>query len=125
MTLFEECKEALGTDFTMIEGKDEKSVLGILYQYPFVSSNVLWSEMNYSDYENIDELVRMNSIKDMDVFVFSDDACIPVFKSNLKKIAENIHDVTSLSSKLFIFNDIMILQPLFPSEMIRLAFKLD
>ena len=39
------------------------------------------------------------------MFVFADDASIPVFRSNLRLIAENIYDVTALSPKLFIFND--------------------
>lgn len=123
MPLFEECKEALGADFTMIEGKEEKYVLDVLYQYRLLNGNISWSQMVYSDYESIDELVRVNSLKDNEVFILADDACIPIFKSSLKAIAENIDDVTALSPKLFIFNDNVILQPLFSSEVIRFAFR--
>ncbi|MGM3172682.1 hypothetical protein [Dickeya lacustris] len=123
MTLFDECKEALSADFSVIDGKALKDVMDILNQYPFSRGGLVWSEMKFSDYGNIDDLLIKSPMKTDDVFVFADDASIPVFKTKLKLIAENIYDVTALSPKLFIFNDEIILQPLFPTEMIRLGIK--
>jgi len=56
------------------------------------------------------------------VFVFADDSSILIFRTKLKLIAENIYDVTALSPKLFIFNNEVILQPLFPDDGVRFAF---
>ncbi|MBG5757339.1 hypothetical protein I5E65_30810 [Pseudomonas aeruginosa] len=123
MTLFEECKEALRADFNIVEGQAQQDAIDILYKYPLEKGNILWSEMEYSDYENIDALLDVNSIKNADVFVFADDVNIPIFRTNLKLIAENIYDVIALSPKLFIFNNNMILEPLFPTEMFRLGIK--
>ncbi|MBZ7282064.1 hypothetical protein FMK75_28435, partial [Klebsiella oxytoca] len=61
--------------------------------------------------------------KKHDVFVFVDNINIPVFRTNLVLVAENIYDVTALSPKLFIFNNELILQPLFPTDIIRLGIK--
>lgn len=55
------------------------------------------------------------------MFVFADDSSIPIFITKLKLIAENIYDVTALSPKLFIFNNEVIIQPLFPTDGVRLA----
>lgn len=123
MTLFDECREALSADFDMVEGQREKQVIDILNKYPMAKGNVIWSEIKYSDYENITDLLSAMSIKNDDVFVFTDDVSIPVFRSKLSLIAENIYDVTALSPKLFIFNDYMIIQPLFPTDMFRLGIK--
>lgn len=123
MTLFEECKEALSADFNLIEGEDKKDVIELLGTYPFVSGNVAWSEINHSDCESIDEIFNENIIKNCDVFVFVDDVDVPIFRTKLKLIAENIYDVTALSPKLYIFNNEIILQPLFPSEIFRLGMK--
>jgi len=38
-------------------------------------------------------------------------------------IAENVYDVTALSPRLFIFNNEIILQSLFPTEMFRLGIR--
>jgi hypothetical protein len=89
----------------------------------FSNGNILWAEFNYVDYEDINELISDNNNKNYDVFVFVDDINIPIFKTNLALIAENIYD-PALSPKIFIFNDKLILQPLFPNETIRLVEKL-
>lgn len=123
MTLFDECREALCADFYIVEGQDEQEVLGILNKYPFVKGNIFWSEIKYSDYDSIDELLNKNTIINDDVFVFVDDASIPVFRTKLSLIAENIYDVTALSPKLFIFNNEIIIQPLFPTDDFRLGIK--
>ncbi|QOT99900.1 hypothetical protein SCH909_2712d [Serratia marcescens] len=123
MTLFDECKEALSADFEVLEGQREKDALNVLYKYPFANGNLLWSEFKYSDYEDINDLVSDNYNKSYDVFVFVDDINIPIFRANLMLVAENIYDVTALSPKMFIFNNELILQPLFPTEIIRLGIK--
>ncbi|WP_145559818.1 CDI toxin immunity protein [Yersinia mollaretii] len=123
MTLFEECKEALGHDFYILEGQDGKDAINILHGYPFVGGNISWSEIEYVDYDDINEILSSSLIKNNDVFVFADEMDIPVFGTKLIAIAKNIYDVTALSPKLFIFNDNFILQPLFPTEKLRLGVK--
>lgn len=123
MTLFEECKEALRSDFSVIAPSDQKSVVDILHKYFLVDGNIAWSEMECSDYEDINKLLRGHNFKDDNVFVFADDIDIPIFRTKLYLIAENIYDVTALSPKLFIFNERIILHPLFPTEKIRLGIK--
>ncbi|MBP2859815.1 hypothetical protein J8657_19655 [Dickeya oryzae] len=123
MNLFEECKAALSADFNVLDGQALKEAIDSLNDYPFSRVGVVWSEMKFSDYESIDSLLNENILISDDVFVFADDISIPVFRTKLSLIAENIYDVTALSPKLFIFNDEVILQPLFPTERIRLGIK--
>ncbi|MHC3774266.1 hypothetical protein [Pantoea agglomerans] len=123
MTLFEECQEALSADFGIVEGQEKKEVVDIFNKYPFVSGCISWPEIEYSDYESIDDLLNIDCMKNANVFVLVDDASIPIFRSNLSLIAENIYDVTALSPRLFIFNNEIILQPLFPTEMFRLGIR--
>ncbi|AHK18722.1 hypothetical protein BF17_04770 [Yersinia similis] len=123
MTLFEECKEALSADFIIVKGRLQKDAIDIFNKYPLVNGNISWSEIEYSDYEDINHLLNANSIENDNVFVFVDDVSIPIFRSNLNLLSENIHDVTALSPKLFIFNNDVILQPLFPTEMFRLGIN--
>ncbi|WP_145590700.1 CDI toxin immunity protein [Yersinia aleksiciae] len=123
MTLFEECREALSADFNIVEGQAQQDAIDTLYKYPLVKGSITWSEMEYSDYENIDALLNANPMKNADVFVFADDENIPIFRTKLSLIAENIYDVIALSPKLFIFNNEVILEPLFPTEMFRLGKK--
>lgn len=123
MTLFEECQEALSADFSIVEGQEKKVAIDIFNKYPFVSGAISWPEIEYSDYESIDDLLNISLMKNANVFVLVDDASIPIFRTNLSLIAENIYDVTALSPKLFIFNDEIILQPLFPTEKFRLGIR--
>jgi len=123
MTLFDECQEALSADFNMVDGKAQREAIDILRKYPFVKGNIMWSAIKYSDYESIDALLSAHYIENDKVFVFADDVDIPVFRSNLRLIAKNIYDVIALSTKLFIFNDEIIIQPLFPTEMFRLGIS--
>jgi len=123
MTLFDECQEALSADFNMVDGKAQREAIDILRKYPFVKGNIMWSAIKYSDYESIDALLSAHYIENDKVFVFADDVDIPVFRSNLRLIAKNIYDVIALSTKLFIFNDEIIIQPLFPTDMFRLGIS--
>jgi hypothetical protein len=123
MTLFDECREALSADFNIVEGKAQQEAISILNKYPFAKGSIKWSEIKHLDYENIEALLNAYHMKNDDVFVFADDTDIPVFSSKLSLIAENIYDVTALSPKLFIFNDDVIIQPLFPTEMFRLGIS--
>ena len=123
MTLFDECQETLSADFNMVDGKAQREAIDILRKYPFVKGNIMWSAIKYSDYESIDALLSAHYIENDKVFVFADDVDIPVFRSNLRLIAKNIYDVIALSTKLFIFNDEIIIQPLFPTEMFRLGIN--
>jgi len=121
MILFEECKNALSADFYVIEGVACEDVMNILNRYPLSNGYMDWSKIEYKDYESVNELLISNVIRNDDMFVFADDSSIPIFRTKLKLIAENIYDVTALSPKLFIFNNEVILQPLFPTDGIRLA----
>lgn len=123
MTLFEECQEALSADFSIVEGQEKKEALDIFNKYPFVTGAISWPEIEYSDYEDIDDLLNISFMKKSDVFVLVDDANVPIFRANFSLIAENIYDVTALSPKLFIFNNEIILQPLFPTEIFRLGIR--
>lgn len=121
MILFDECKEALSKDFAIIPKELNDDIIAILSQFPFSNGNLIWSDIDYKDYADIYELLKNSVIKDLKVFVIADNQDIPIFQTNLKLLAENIYDVTALSSKLFIFNHSIIIQPLFPTEMIRLG----
>ncbi|WP_199557189.1 CDI toxin immunity protein [Enterobacter roggenkampii] len=122
MSLFEECKEALSGDFTIID-KEEERVNTILEGYPFVSGNISWSEISFRDFETSDELLCQSWLKNENVYVIADDANIPIFRTNLRLVLENIYDVAALSPKMFIFNERMILQPLFPTDALRLGTR--
>ena len=122
MSLFEECKEALSADFTIID-KEEERVTTILEGYPFVSRNISWSEISFRDFETSDELLCQSWLKNENVYVIADDANIPIFRTNLRLVLENIYDVAALSSKMFIINESMILQPLFPTDAFRLGTR--
>ena len=122
MSLFEECKQALSADFTIID-KEEERVTTILEGYPFVSRNISWSEISFRDFETSDELLCQSWLKNENVYVIADDANIPIFRTNLRLVLENIYDVAALSPKMFIFNERMILQPLFPTDALRLGTR--
>jgi len=122
MSLFEECKEALSADFTIIDNEEER-VNTILEGYPFVSGNISWSEISFRDFETSDELLCQSWLKNENVYVIADDANIPIFRTNLRLVLENIYDVAALSPKIFIFNERMILQPLFPTDALRLGTR--
>jgi hypothetical protein len=112
MSLFEECKQALSADFTIID-KEEERVTTILEGYPFVSGNISWSEISFRDFETSDELLCQSWLKNENVYVIADDANIPIFRTNLRLVLENIYDVAALSPKIFIFNEGMILNHYF------------
>ncbi|EIS7447139.1 MULTISPECIES: CDI toxin immunity protein [Citrobacter] len=124
MTLFDECKEALSADFNVLDEKDQVRVMGIFNKYPSANGNILWSEIDFKDFETVNDFLNEAVLKNEDVYVIADNADIPIFKTNLRLVFENIYDVTALSPKLFIFNENVILQPLFPTDKIRLGVRL-
>lgn len=123
MTLFEECKAALKADFHIVEGEQEKAAINILSGYLSPHGGVAWSEIDHADHESLDAFLTSGLLNNQPVFVLADDADIPVFKTNIKRIAENIDDVTALCPVLYIFNEEIILQPLFPTGKIRAGSK--
>lgn len=123
MTLFEECQKALSADFSIVEGKTEKEAIDIFNNYPFANETISWEKIEHSDFESIDDLLSEYLINNVNVFVLVDNASIPIFRTNLSLLAENIYEVTALSPKLFVFNDEIIMQPLFPTEMFRLGIR--
>ena len=120
MTLFDECKEALSADFNVLDEKDQVRVMGIFNKYPSANGNILWSEIDFKDFETVNDFLNEAVLKNEDVYVIADNADIPIFKTNLRLVFE----VTALSPKLFIFNENVILQPLFPTDKIRLGVRL-
>ncbi|PZD60222.1 hypothetical protein ARC311_18000, partial [Pantoea ananatis] len=100
-----------------------KGVVDLLHEYFLADGKIAWSEIKHSDYEDINELLKENNLKNDSVFVFADDLDVPLFRTKLCRVAENIYDVIALSPNLFIFNDKIILHPLFPTEKIRFGMN--
>lgn len=124
MSLFEECKNALKNDFQIISDVDVEDVYTKLNRYPLKQNCILWTNIDFNDFDNMDELLEsIQTIQDENVYVVADDQDIPVFTSKLKSIIENIYDVMALCPKVFIFNETILLEPLFPTYTVRVAFK--
>jgi hypothetical protein len=122
MTLFEECKEALKEDFHIVE--DEQKAIEILQTFPITYDYIMWSELSYKDYDHMEDIVNdLSILSNKSLYVLADNADVPVFRSNLKVIMENIYDVSALSPKVFIFNQDVIIEPLFPSYNLRVGLK--
>ncbi|MEB7584134.1 hypothetical protein NGC36_02435 [Serratia rubidaea] len=123
MTLFEECKELLNADFDVVEGDYLTMAMDIFHQYPWHSGNLIWSEMYFSDYELTHEMFNGSGLGNETVFVIADDADIPVFRTHLQLIIDNIYDIIAISPNLFIFNDKIMIKPLFPHNVIRFGLR--
>ena len=123
MTLFDECKELLKADFEILEGDDLSMVMDIFHQYPWFSGKIMWSEMDFSDHEITHEMFNESVLGNETVFVIADDANVPVFRTHLQLIVDNIYDVIAISPNLYIFNDNLMMQPLFPHDYIRLSLR--
>ncbi|MDQ8935073.1 hypothetical protein RFH04_05395 [Acinetobacter rudis] len=80
--------------------------------------------MKYSDYHDYELLIKdLNVNLICNFFIFSDDEDVLIFKSNLELIMKNIYDVIALSPIIYIFNECMIIHPLFPTYTIRVGVK--
>jgi len=123
MALFEECKELLKADFNVVEGDDLSMVMDIFHQYPWYSGKLMWSEMDFSDHEITHEMFNGSGLGNETVFVIADDADVPVFRTHLQLIVDNIYDVIAISPHLFIFNVHLMMQPLFPHDFMRLSLR--
>lgn len=124
MSLFEECKIALKNDFQIISDVDVEDVYTKLNMYPIKQNCILWKNIDFKDFDDMEELLEsMQTIQNENVYVVADDKDIPVFASKLKSIIENIYDVMALCPKVFIFNETILLEPLFPTYTVRMAFK--
>lgn len=87
MTLFEECKDLLKTDFNVMEGDDLSAVMDIFLQYPWYSGDLKWSEMDFSDYEPSHEMFNVSDLGNETVFVVADDVNVPVFRTHLRSLS--------------------------------------
>jgi len=123
MTLFDECRELLKADFDVVEGDKLSLVMDIFHQYPWHSGDLIWSEMDFSDYELTHGMLIGSGLGNETVFVIADDADVPVFRTHLQLIVDNIYDVIAISPNLFIFNDKIIIKPLFPHNFIRFGLR--
>ena len=122
MTLFEECKEALKKDFHTV--KDEQKAIEILQTYPMPYNYLIWSELSYKDYDCMEDIINdLSVLSNQRLYVVADNDNVPIFRSSLRVIIENIYDVSALSSKVFIFNEEVIIEPLFPNDTLRVALK--
>ncbi len=122
MTLFEECKEALKEDFHTLE--DEQKAIQILENFPIHCNYIRWSELAYKDYDHMEDIISdLSVVSNKSLFVLADNDNVPIFRSNLRLIIENIYDVSALSPKVFIFNEEVIIEPLFPSYTLRVGLK--
>lgn len=124
MTLFEECREALEQDFYLVD--NEKEAIKLLQTFPLKYNYMVWDSIEYKDYNCMKELLSDFSepIKTY-FYVLADsvDVDIPVFRSNLELIINNIDDVMALSSKVYIFSENVVIEPLFPSDTLRVGQK--
>lgn len=93
MTLFDECKELLKADFKVIEGDDLIMVMDIFHLYPWHCVNLRWSEMDFSDHEINHEMFNGRDLGYETIFVIADDAGVPVFRTNLDLVIDNIYDI--------------------------------
>lgn len=122
MTLFEECREALKQDFTIVD--DEQTAIELLQTFPLKNNYMVWTNIEYIDYDCMEELLNALSLLSTSSFyVLADSEDVPIFKSNLKLIINNIYDVLALSSKVFIFNKNVVIEPLFPTYTLRVGQK--
>lgn len=106
MTLFDECKEALKSDFYILSLQEQKIILDEFYMYPFEYGNV---EKNHSKITQVDFLDLINLInrktKSSEVYVICDMQGIPIFRTNLLLALEKIDDISALSTKVFFLGD--------------------
>ena len=120
MSLFQECQEVLSEDFEIIDNTD--FILDILNNFPIQFNNIDWKKIHYKDYDDMGLLFKeLNVDESIKVFIFADDNDVPIFQSNLKLVVNNIYDVMALASKVLIFNDNIILYPLFPTYTIKVG----
>jgi len=77
MTLFDECKEALLSDFHLVIGDENDKAIDLLNKYPVTIGGVVWNEMEHNDYDNLYDVLNVSALKNKDVFVMADDAGIP------------------------------------------------
>ncbi|WLP94607.1 hypothetical protein [Psychrobacter sp. M13] len=120
MTLFEECREALNQDFTIVD--DEQTAIDLLQTFPLKNNYMVWTNIDYKDYDCMEELLSdFLSLSASSFYVLADSENVPIFKSNLKLIIDNIDDVSALSSKVFIFNENVVIEPLFPTYTLRVG----
>lgn len=86
MTLFDECRELLKADFDVVEGDKLSLVMDIFHQYPWHSGDLIWSEMDFSDYELTHGMLIGSGLGNETVFVIADDADVPVFRTHRQLI---------------------------------------
>lgn len=122
MTLFEECREALKQDFTIVD--DEQKAIELLQTFPLKNNYMVWTNIDYKDYDCMEELLSdLLSLSASSFYVLADSENVPIFKSNLKLVIENIDDVSALSSKVFIFDENVVIEQLFPTYTLRVGQK--
>ncbi|WP_105640778.1 CDI toxin immunity protein [Cronobacter dublinensis] len=114
MTLFEECAEILKPNFTIVTGNDEEMAIRILYEHGATNGYIDWGIKSYTLYNDFQELLKSGVVKDDKVFVFADDADVPIFETTLSLIAANADDVLALCPKIYIYNNDFLLQPMYP-----------
>ncbi|OOF43910.1 hypothetical protein BKK50_03830 [Rodentibacter rarus] len=106
MTLFDECKDALSSDFHLLSLEEEKYVLEKFYKYPFEYGNINKTSNTINAF-HFNELMKLIDEKEISskVYILSDMKGIPIFKTNLLLALSKIDDISALSTKVFILGD--------------------
>ncbi len=105
MTLFDECRMALSEYFYLLDKKEEEMVLKELYKYPFEFGTLNWKSPYIKELALADILQLISEKKvSKEVYVVADVADIPLFKTKLDLILNNMDDVSAISMKVFLVN---------------------
>ena len=129
MTLYDECKTALGNHFQELNNEALQYAINLLNRFPIVGTGIIWEKIQFLEYHHSIELLQAINDKkiigylsqDDSIFVFADNMDYPIFQSNLRSALENFDDITALSPVTFLFNKKYIIQRLFPYELIRIG----
>ena len=113
MTFFDECLEVLGKQASIIENKENKSqkiIKELEKKFPIsVSGRIAWDKINKKEEiisikSFVSKLKQIGKFSSNLVYIIWDNAEIPVVKSSLMPILENIDDITAVSFYVWIFD---------------------
>ncbi len=106
-----ECLDALGKEAQAIEKNEEKRVIikQLIDKFPPTSwGRIDWNEVDKKqllEAENaiVPELKKANKKLSDDIYILWNDGSLPIVKSNLKKILENLYDITTVSFDTWLY----------------------
>lgn len=129
MTLYDECKIALGNNFQELSKEEAQYAIFLFNNFPIAGTEILWEEIQFLEYNDANDLLQAIKNKETidclnqndSIFVLADNMDYPVFQSNIRSVLENFDDIAALSPVTFLFNQKYIIQQLFPNEYIRIG----